>query len=125
MGDELRVEERDGRLVAIVGLSATPTGATGRLRIAAVDRTILVRPASGDASWPLDWDLSAGAAPQRAELALVPNNCNPHVVAEDKRGTFFPLEAELDDGTTGLVPLPVSDEVRGAIYAFIGDACGW
>ncbi len=125
LGDELTVEQRDGRPVAVLELTATPTGADGVVTVDRVDRTILVRPFSLEASWPLGWTLEAAAGIRRTELDLLPSNCNPHIVAEDKRGTFFPVQVTLDDGTTGPVYVGVGDALRGEIYAYIADYCGW
>jgi hypothetical protein len=124
-GDELRVDTRDGALVATLGVTATPSGGEATARLAAIGRTILVRPAGGAQSWPLSWSLGPATGELRTTIELIPNNCNPHTVAEDKRGTYFPLEVVFDDGTSGTVFAPVSTEVRGQIYAFIARSCGW
>ncbi|TCL84873.1 MULTISPECIES: hypothetical protein [unclassified Rathayibacter] len=125
-GDVVTVAQEGGQPVAHLPLTLTPTGADGGVSIASVGRTILLRPASGQDSWPVGVRMDAGAATTRVDLAIVPNNCNTHTVSEDKRGTFFPVAVTLDDGTSGVVAVGVSDAVRGALYRFIAeDSCRW
>jgi hypothetical protein len=121
----LRVEESSDGPRAMLDLSAEPTGAPGMVSVAAAGRTILLRPADGSLEWPLGWRVGADRPAAAATLAIQPNNCNPHVVAEDKRGTFFPLSVTLDDGTSGTIFVGVSTAVRGQIYAFVAQYCGW
>ncbi|MDY0911690.1 hypothetical protein [Rathayibacter festucae] len=124
--DAVTVAQEGGRPVAHLGLTLTPTGADGGVSIASVGRTILLRPASGEDSWPVAVRVESGTAATRVDLAIVPNNCSTHTVSEDKRGTFFPVAVTLDDGTSGVVAVGVSDAVRGAIYRFIAeDSCHW
>ena len=114
---------------AVVEITVTPTGAPGSLTIAQANQTVLLALAGADGapvtSIPLGIDVTADSAPSVIELPIVPNRCDPHAVAEDKRGTFFPLEVSTSDGTTGVLFVPVSDEVRGQIYDFVGDFCGF
>lgn len=124
-GDALRVEERDGHPVALLDLSATPTGAPGAFSVASVARSTLIKPADSTAVWSLDWSVSAGTGPLSTTLEILPSNCNPHIVAEDKRGTYFPLAVTLDDGTTGTVYVGVSNTVREQLYSYVGQYCGW
>ena len=124
-GDRLRREERAGELVALLDLTARPTGSSGVATVTTAGRTTLVGPADLSTGWELGWAASAASGPLTTTLAIVPSNCNPHIVAEDKRGTFFPLAVTLGDGETGTVFVGVSDEVREQIYAYIGDYCRW
>lgn len=124
-GDALRTEQRAGELVALLDLTARPTGAQGVARVATAARTTLLGPADRSTGWDLGWAASAASGPLSTSLAIVPSNCNPHIVAEDKRGTFFPLDVALDDGETGTVFVGVSDAVREQLYAYVGEYCGW
>ncbi|QHC59713.1 hypothetical protein [Rathayibacter sp. VKM Ac-2760] len=125
-GDSVSVAEEGGEAVAHLGVVLTPTGAPGSVSIASIGRTILLRPASGADSWPVGARLDAGAAPVRFDLPILPSNCNTHTVSEDKRGTFLPVAVALEDGTTGVVAVGVSDAVRGELYRFIAeDSCHW
>jgi hypothetical protein len=122
-GASLSTELRDGRPVALLGLSATPTGRQGALTVESVGRTTLITPAEPGDTWPLGWRVSADSGPLTARLAIIPSNCNPHILAEDKRGTYLPLAVTLDDGTSGIVPLDVGAEVRAQIYEYFADYC--
>jgi len=124
-GDALRLEQRVGELVALLDLTALPTGAQGVASVATAGRTTLVGPADHSTGWALGWAASAASGPLTTTLEIVPSNCNPHIVAEDKRGTYFPLAVALDDGEAGTVFVGVSDEVRAQIYGYIADYCGW
>jgi hypothetical protein len=123
--DTLRTEQRAGELVALLDLTARPTGAQGVANVATAARTTLLGPADRSTGWDLGWAASAASGPLTTTLAIVPSNCNPHIVAEDKRGTFFPLDVALDSGETGTVFVGVSDAVREQLYAYVGDYCGW
>lgn len=124
-GDELRIERRGGELVALLGLSARPTGAQGVARVATVARTTLIGPADHGTGWNLGWAASAASGVLGTTLEIVPSNCNPHIVAEDKRGTYLPLAVTLDDGETGTVFVGVTAAVRAQLYAYVGEYCGW
>jgi hypothetical protein len=119
------VTQEAGGPVAHLALTLTPTGAPGAVRVEEVRSTILLRPASGDA-WPIGRRLDADSEPLVIDLAIVPVNCSTHTVAEDKRGTFLPIVVGLEGGEQGVVPIGVSDAVRGELYEFIAsDYCGW
>lgn len=126
MGTGIRTEQRGDQLVGLIDVTATPSGGAGSVTVTGVSRTILLRPETTEAiEWPLTWTLDAASGTLTTTLAFEPSNCNPHIVAEDKRGTFFPFLVSLDDGTSGTVFFGVTDEVRGQIYAYIADYCGW
>jgi hypothetical protein len=123
VGGPLRVEQRAGQPVALLDLVATPTGSEGAATVSSVGRTTLIAPEGEGDSWPLGWQLDAASAPLSTTLAIVPSNCNPHILAEDKRGTYLPLAVTLDNGTAGIVPVDVGAEVRAQIYAYFADYC--
>lgn len=123
LGKSVRVEQRDEHPVALLDLTMTPTSSAGRIAVSQVGTTILVRPDSGGPTWPLGWTSDAG--PQTTTLEIIPNNCNTHVVAEDKRGTYFPVHVQIADGDSGVVFVPASVAVKGEIYAYIAGYCGW
>ncbi|NQX34205.1 hypothetical protein [Herbiconiux sp. VKM Ac-2851] len=86
--------------------------------------TILLEPADG-ADWPLDLDVAPGDGPATLTLDAVPARCDPHAIAEDKRGTFIPVTLELAGGPAGTVSIPSSDPLRLAIYAYLASTCGF
>ena len=119
------VDAGDGPVAHLV-VTVTPTGADGAVTISAVDRTILLRPASGGGAWPVEARLDAASEALSIDLAIVPANCSTHTVAEDKRGTFLPVVVALDSGASGVVSVGVDDTVRAALYRYIADDyCGW
>jgi hypothetical protein len=126
--DTLRVVDVAGIPTAQLDFAITPrgtAGSTGSVAIDSIARTILIRPPAAD-SWPVDATFSASRAPPVVTLDILPNNCNTHTVAEDKRGTFFPFQVSTDAGGEGTFFIGVSDAVRGQIYDYIADDyCHW
>ena len=120
----LSVDRSGERPVAVLRIAATRAG-SGAATIADVRRTILLRPEDDAAAWPLDWTLDADRAGASAELRIVPSNCNPHILAEDKRGTYWPLDVTLADGAGGTVYVYSGDEIRDGLYAFFAEYCGF
>jgi hypothetical protein len=94
------------------------------LQLDSVGSTILLAPAKG-ATWPLDATFSPGDATTDFELDAVPARCDPHAIAEDKRGTFLPVAVSVEGGLAGTVFVPSSDTLRLAIYDFIASRCGF
>ena len=62
--------------------------------------------------------------PTTVHLPLVPLRCDPHAVQEDKRGTVFNVEVELD-GEPGLVQVAATEDMRGRILTWVADWCGF
>jgi hypothetical protein len=122
----IEVVDDGGVAVAHLRVVVTPTGGEGAVTIDSIDRTILLRPASGDDTWPVGARLDASSEPLVIDLAIVPSNCSTHTVSEDKRGTFLPVALALDGGASGVVAVGVEDAVRGSLYDYIAhDFCGW
>jgi hypothetical protein len=124
LAGELRTVQRKGHPVALLDVTFTPTGAAGTASIAAITRTILLRPADGSDEWPLDLHVTADSAPTTVTLDIVPANCRLHTVTEDKRGTYFPFTTTTDAGD-GLFYLAASNAVKEQFYAYIATYCGW
>ena len=116
------------RQPAILEITAVPTGAAGTLTIVEAKATVLLGlvDEAGQATYeqPENQTVDASSQPAVVQLRLVPARCDPHAVAEDKRGTFFPLQLETSDGRAGLLYVPVSDAVRASLYEFFADYCG-
>ena len=125
LADELRTETRDGELVALLDLTVTPTGDPRAVTLERVSDTILVRSAASD-GWPVDKRLTAASAPFVTTLDFTPNNCRLHTVAEDKRGTYFPVTVRIEpDGAELTFPVAVSTAVKQQVYDYIATYCGW
>jgi hypothetical protein len=126
--DTLRVVDVAGTPTAQLDIAISPrgaSGATGTVTVDSIGRTVLIRPPAAD-SWPVDTTYSASSDPTSITLDIVPNNCNTHTVAEDKRGTFFPVRVTTSLGAAGTFYVGVSDAVRAQIYDYIAhDFCHW
>jgi hypothetical protein len=124
LGGDLRVEDRDGHPVALLDVTLAPTGAGSPVTVVSVGRTIMLQPASLEQGWPVGETVTATSAPVTLTLDIVPANCRLHTVAEDKRGTYFPITVDTYAGE-GLFYLPASTAVKERFYAYIADYCGW
>lgn len=118
----------NGRLVARLELVIQPTGAEGSVTLDAVAGTVLLTladPATAEpvVSVPLGVVVGEGSAATSVVLTIVPGRCDPHAIAEDKRGTFLPLTARAGSRGPGTVYVPVDDATRSAFYAFVQQAC--
>ena len=118
-----------GRIVAELDLTLTPTGAPGSARVSAVLSTVLLAvtdPATGatPASVPLDIVVDTESQPSTVTLEIIPSRCDPHAVAEDKRGTVFPFTVTTSDGAEGTAFVAATPEVKAALFSFVGEACG-
>ena len=124
LGDAVRTEQRKGHPVALLDVTFTPVGTGAPVSIGDIRRTILLRPADGTDTWPVDTEFVAGDEPVTVTLDVLPANCRLHTVTEDKRGTYFPFETTTDAGD-GLFYLAASTAVKEEFYAYIADYCGW
>lgn len=125
--DELSWEPRTTR-PAILDLLVSATGSDGVVEIQAALGTVLLglvdEGGTGISEQPENLTIDADSPDTVVSLRLVPNRCDPHAVAEDRRGTFFPLLVTTSDGRQGRIVIPVSDEVRADLYDFFADYCG-
>ncbi|CAN5329932.1 hypothetical protein BH10ACT7_BH10ACT7_32380 [soil metagenome] len=116
------------RSPAVLDILVTPTGAAGEVTVHFAKGTVLLSLVDGTGAegydLPVEASFDATTPAGIIQLHLVPARCDPHAVAEDKRGTFFPLEVETSDGAVGRIYVPVSNEVRSTLYTFFGDYCG-
>jgi hypothetical protein len=124
IGPDVTVQDRAGVLTASLRLTVRPVDGGPRVSVTAVERSNLLTPTSG-LVWtdPALVDPPPGGA--TVDLELTQARCDPHAVAEDKRGTFFGVHAAVDGVPQAVFYLGVGDEVRAQIYAYIGRACGW
>lgn len=124
-----RAVDVGGVIMADIDLTIEPSGGDAALTFATVASTTLffvVDPITGVAGneAPVGVTVTASDAPSIITLRVTPNRCDPHAIAEDKRGTVFPIAINLDDGTTGRLYVASADVVRAALYDVIGMACG-
>lgn len=111
---------------AELAVEVTPTG-TGSLDFVEARSTVLLSlvDATGapTEALPLYVAVRPGADGQRLSLRLVPSRCDPHAIAEDKRGTIMLLEVRLHGGEEGLVFIPADDSTKADLFAYIADYC--
>jgi hypothetical protein len=105
-------------------LSIDPTGRGGQGRLVRVETTNLLQ-FGGDASaLPLGVDLAGLNSATDVAVPLMPLRCDPHAVMEDKRGTVFNVGVEVD-GTSGVVEVAASEQLRGEMLRWVADWCGF
>jgi len=116
-----------GHPVIEVDLRAVPTGGEGSVILDQLASTTLLTPIDPATGLPaptaaLGVTIAAGDAPSVVTLLLAPGRCDPHAIAEDKRGTIMPIDVRVGQAT-GRLSVPSSDAVRGALYALVTELC--
>ncbi len=113
---------------ALLEFTITPTGAGGAgIRSIQTTNLLTFAAAGGDTAdaHAIDVDLKPGATePVVVDLPLVPLRCDPHAVQEDKRGTIFDVEVQID-GKPGEIELAAPEDMRGRILTWVADWCGF
>ncbi|PRZ08575.1 hypothetical protein BCE75_101305 [Isoptericola sp. CG 20/1183] len=120
---DLATERRGDRLVLLLRVRVEPVPGGPVVRLDRVTGTTLMAPADGAAAWT-----GEALAPDDAGdvvLDVAPQRCDPHAVAEDKRGTFVPVLATVDGAEQPPVYLPMPEEAQPAFFDWLGEACGW
>ena len=92
-----------------------PGGAT----VGALGTTILFAPED-----PRALAAAAGSPASSRKVVLRPNRCDAHALADDKQGTYFPVQVTLPDGRTGDYTIGVSRQQRGQLYRLYAKRCG-
>jgi len=123
-----RVESIGDVTVARLDLSIDPTGAPGALLIEEAGGSVLLSladPADGArvTTRGLGLRVDGRDAASVVTLTLVPARCDPHAIAEDKRGTVFGLRVAVEGGAAGTYSVAASDDVKLALYDFVRTAC--
>lgn len=104
---------------AVTGTGLRVRVEPGAATVGALRTTILFAPVDSRA-------LAAAASSPAStrEVALRPNRCDAHALAEDKQGTYFPVEVTLADGRTGDYTMGVDQQQRGQLYRLYARRCG-
>lgn len=118
-----------GREVAELYLEIDPTGEAGSLTLHAIEDTVLLfllDPETGTAveSMPLGLEIGASSEKTTVTVTLAPSRCDQHSVAEDKRGTFFPVTVTTER-REGTLFVAAGERLRGELFGFLADSCGW
>lgn len=118
----LEVVEGPAGPLARLTLRLEPVPGGPHVEVAAVDATTLLSPAEGPQWRPAL--SSADGQPVTATLDAVPARCDLHAIAEDKRGWQMPVRASVDGVAQEVFYLPLPDDSRVALPAYLGQACG-
>jgi len=125
---ELRVVGGEGPdSVLELPVTLTPTGRRDDVVVRGFEDTVLLAQAHGSASAADGRTrVRLGRGPVTLVLRVVPARCDPHVLAEDKVGTLFPIVLEAPEVATDVRPyLPLSDDDRAALRRFVPSYCEW
>jgi len=86
--------------------------------LVAVTATVLLALVDPDGHYSQRYELGRvlerGGDSSDLRIALVPNRCDAHAVAEDKRGTFIPFEVTSDAGPAGTYFVRVPDDEKAS-----------
>ncbi|HEX5730135.1 hypothetical protein [Microbacterium sp.] len=109
-------------------LEIAPTG-DAAVEVVGIQTTNLLTfagaPGTTADTFPIAVSVAAGDTdPHAVHLPLVPLRCDPHAVQEDKRGTIFTLEVQVD-GEPGEIELAASEDMRGSILTWVANWCGF
>jgi hypothetical protein len=129
-GDALTSITAGSSPTATLTMTIIPTAAAGSVQLHSLRGTVLLNlldQASGTilTERPIDQTVNSASAPIELSVTIGPQRCDPHVVAEDKRGTYLPMSVTAADGTEGTIYLEASPSLREAIYDFVATACGF
>jgi hypothetical protein len=105
-----------------VGITFTARGKGGPVRIGPVDGTTLLKPAPGS---NIDHELVAGSGAYHAVLAIIPNRCDVHVVAEDRTGATMPLHVDSTQSGKAFFFLRFTEPQKKQIFDFVAKHCGF
>jgi len=109
---------------AALTLGLAPSG-TGTAVIAGIRTTNLLKfTVDGDDDLVLDATAGASDDPSSIDVPLVPWRCDPHAVQEDKRGTVFTVDVEVD-GRSGPIEVAASEKLRADILTWVAQWCGF
>lgn len=122
--DSLTTQDRDGVLVATLWLVAEPVAGGPEVTFTDLARTGLAAPVSGS-SWPLTGLGDPVTAPATIGIDFLAARCDAHAVAEDKRGTFFGVNARVAGVEQDVYFVGTGPELRAQMYAYIGRFCAW
>lgn len=117
------------RLVAEVDVTLTPTGSDGSVVFEQSSGTTLLTPVDAAGiptpSQTIDVTINGTDEPSTMTLIYAPGRCDAHAIAEDKRGTIFPISVSTSVGLSGILYLASADDVKVALYEFARRACGF
>ncbi len=105
-------------------LAITPAGGDGTAELVELQTTNLLDFAGQPGGFSLARPIAGTDAAATVAVPIVPLRCDAHAVMEDKRGTVFNIEVEVD-GTPGVIEVAASEVMRGDILRWVADWCGF
>ena len=105
-----------------VGITFTARDKGGAVRIGPVDGTTLLKPAPGS---NIDHELVAGSGTYHAVLAIIPNRCDVHVVAEDRTGATMPLHVDSAQSGKAFFFLRFTEPQKKQVFDFVAKHRGF
>ena len=109
---------------AALTLGLAPSG-SGTAVIAGIRTTNLLKfTIDGDDDLVLDATAGGSDDVMSIDVPLVPWRCDPHAVQEDKRGTVFTVDVEVD-GKSGPIEVAASEKLRADILTWVAQWCGF
>lgn len=123
MPEHLRIEGEGAAQRAWIDVALVPADSgDGSLEISLVRGSTLLGNEAGT-DWPLDLEVVPGGAPSVVPLAVRPARCDPHVLADDKRGTILAFVVATGDGRSGMIDRPSSDALKAELYDYVTERC--
>ena len=126
-GPDRLVWQPGQRAPALLALTVVPESGPGSLTVHSARGTVLLALADKQGrpvdQLTIDLTVDSESSPVIVELFVVPTRCDVHAIAEDKRGTFFPLDVSTTTGPAGRIFIAMSDDVRAELYEFYADYC--
>lgn len=120
--ERFKVEGRGANSSLQVGVTFTPKTGTGPVRLGPLGGTTLLKPQAGS---NITGVVDPGSAPYRAVVAIIPNRCDVHVVAEDRTGATMPLHVESKESGRAFFYLRFNEAQKTQIFDFIANHCGF
>jgi hypothetical protein len=114
----------DGKRIALLDVTFTPTGAPGSVTLHTTEDTTLLAQREGTLR-TIDLTLTAASPPTTVTLDFVPEGCLQHRVAEDKIGTLIPMRVDAGPYTNALFSIASPPPVKNALLDWVGQYCGW
>lgn len=109
-------------LPATLAFTVTPSGAEASAQLIEVQTTNLLQFSDLPTPFPLAQEVSGADATTTVAVPILPLRCDPHAVAEDKRGTVFNVAVAVD-GIEGVVEVAASETLRGEILRWVANWC--
>lgn len=119
----------DGRDAVILALIINPTGVDEQLTLHSIHDTPLLalldtETARITEALALDRTIAGTDPETRIPIAVVKSRCDQHSVADDKKGTHFPLTVTTPR-RSGTLTLQTSEKTRSELFNYLARACGW